>query len=1031
MSAPTIQLDAKGNGKFTVRADAPGTATLTVSTATVVGGHTQSFTFNFIVTDDVLSIAPADLAFVLINTDQTLTVHWEKAGVPQVNQPLNLAATVGTVSAATVLTNDKGDATFTTRSPVAGDTLVTASIANGLNAQIGFTFVDNFSSIQLATPHYTVNEADGKAILLLTRAGSLRGAVTVDYQTVDGTAVANTDYTPASGMVTWADGDMLQKVVEIPLLATLQLADPKTFTVVLSKVTGFAVLGTTAQTSVTIINAPGSGAGSLQFTTGEFTAKESDGLATISVERIGGNKNAVSVSYTTRDGTAIAGQDYTLMQGSLNWVAGDAQPKTFAVPILSDEEVESVETLSLNLNNPTGGANLGARALATLRIIDSLGTPTTPMTDLPGVVQFEADNYQVAENAGNITLTVTRTQGSRGVVTVHYSTQEDTATNADFIGTAGDLRWLDGEASSQTIKIGLFDNASIDSTRKFIVKLTNLVGGDKLGDNAKTIVSIEDDDATSLHFSKADYVVNEDIPKATLTVVREGGNVGTVSVDYATMGDCSTKSCATAGQDYTAVTGTLTWVSGDTTDKTFTVPLLDDRDIEGTESIALSLTNATGNASLGTLSEATLTLLDNDATDCKPAAVIDCYLRNQGTLRDIKITQYGTVEGGKVGGQVTTDGVLKDVTFLAKARITGGVFGGIVRGVIESDPVDPAILNNVSINKVGTEDTILKNIIVGRGSTVDSDILLQEGVRFEDNSLIPSVADLAEILGKIHTPELSLDAINLTNDVLLNSAVDGILGAINGLYDLASEGFVLTQNSQNGHLQLDIEQFHYAVLPVQVTQILRKQATEYIPMGMSVHPDGEVNFITHTGREIRTFPVVQAPLALQESLKSLGYESFTLLANGSLQVPANGRNYFSARPSLFATDLDTNLPLGLSSTDCEWLLGLPAVYLIYDVEGQLRQQFFYPAAADPDALYVLAGESQTVLENGGRAFVHTGNGIDKHSYRGYFDYLVKPGAEPSGRRARIDVTDDVNQDGLPDYLVTYPNGDRQILFQLP
>ena len=63
---------------------------------------------------------------------------------------------------------------------------------------------------------------------------------------------------------------------------------------------------------------------------------------------------------------------------------------------------------------------------------------------------------------------------------------------------------------------------------------------------------------------------------------------GTVTVDYATA-DAS----ARAGQDYTAVSGTLTFASGERT-KTVSVPILDDAIDEGRETFRLKLQNAQG-----------------------------------------------------------------------------------------------------------------------------------------------------------------------------------------------------------------------------------------------------------------------------------------------------------------------------------------------------------------------------------------------------------------------------------------------------
>ena len=94
--------------------------------------------------------------------------------------------------------------------------------------------------------------------------------------------------------------------------------------------------------------------------------------------------------------------------------------------------------------------------------------------------------------------------------------------------------------------------------------------------------------------------------QTTITVTRTGGSLGAASVDYATA-----DGSATAGEDYIATSGTLNWVDGDATSKTFVVLITDDTTYEGDETVNLSLSNAVG-ASLGTPNTAVLTITEDD-----------------------------------------------------------------------------------------------------------------------------------------------------------------------------------------------------------------------------------------------------------------------------------------------------------------------------------------------------------------------------------------------------------------------------------
>ncbi|MCP3925239.1 MAG: Calx-beta domain-containing protein, partial [Desulfobacterales bacterium] len=107
--------------------------------------------------------------------------------------------------------------------------------------------------------------------------------------------------------------------------------------------------------------------------------------------------------------------------------------------------------------------------------------------------------------------------------------------------------------------------------------------------------------------SSATYAASEDAGTATITAVLNVTSTQAVTVSY-TSGDGT----ATAPADYTAASGTFTFVPNDDTE-TFTVFINDDGFNELDETVALTLTAASANASLGITDTATLTILDNDA----------------------------------------------------------------------------------------------------------------------------------------------------------------------------------------------------------------------------------------------------------------------------------------------------------------------------------------------------------------------------------------------------------------------------------
>jgi len=125
------------------------------------------------------------------------------------------------------------------------------------------------------------------------------------------------------------------------------------------------------------------------------------------------------------------------------------------------------------------------------------------------------------------------------------------------------------------------------------------------GDKTADFIALS---VNQLLFTKATYAIVEGTPNLTVTVVR-GGNatgVGPITVQYTTV-----DGTATAGSDYSAVTGTLNFPEG-TFSQTITIPIVDDQNREGTEQFSITLSNPTGEVDLGTISTATLTIVDND-----------------------------------------------------------------------------------------------------------------------------------------------------------------------------------------------------------------------------------------------------------------------------------------------------------------------------------------------------------------------------------------------------------------------------------
>jgi hypothetical protein len=118
------------------------------------------------------------------------------------------------------------------------------------------------------------------------------------------------------------------------------------------------------------------------------------------------------------------------------------------------------------------------------------GTPTPQ----PGTLQLSSAGYSVNENQGTATVTVTRSGGSDGAVSVHYATADGTATaGSDYTATSGTLTFAAGE-TSKTFTVPILDDTLVEGNETVNLTLSNPTGGATLGSPVSATLTIVDND---------------------------------------------------------------------------------------------------------------------------------------------------------------------------------------------------------------------------------------------------------------------------------------------------------------------------------------------------------------------------------------------------------------------------------------------------------------------------------------------------------------------------------------------------------
>jgi hypothetical protein len=197
----------------------------------------------------------------------------------------------------------------------------------------------------------------------------------VSYSTSNGSAASGQDYAGSNGTLSWADGEDGVKTFDVAITDDATDESNETVHLHLTAPSGGATLGNPATATLTIVDDDSGGAtGTVEFTSASFSAAETSAQATVTVKRTGGAQGAASIDYETSNGTAMAGEDYTQVGGTLDWANGDTADKTLQVPILDDIASESGETISITLHQPVG-VTMGSPAAATVTIFDDESAP--------------------------------------------------------------------------------------------------------------------------------------------------------------------------------------------------------------------------------------------------------------------------------------------------------------------------------------------------------------------------------------------------------------------------------------------------------------------------------------------------------------------------------------------------------------------------------------------------------------------------------------------------------------------------------
>ena len=415
-------------------------------------------------------------------------------------------------------------------------------------------------------------------------------AVTVEYRFLSGTAQAGSDaYSFNSGTsVTFAAGETSKTVL---YRVDADSIDEPDETIILE---AFSAQGAALAGSEPVLRSTGwilddDGTGNnLALYVSRPLVVEGDGgtrqaIFDVSLSRPA--PEAFDVPFNTLDGSATAGEDYEATSGTLSFAVGQTSASV-SVPIFGDTDIEPTELFTLAFETPE---IVAATSIGSAEVLDDdAGGETQPTVSVSGSTVSEGTT---SSDPFYLQWTITLSEPSDEAVTVEYRFLSGTAqagSDAYSFNSGTSVTFAAGETSKTVLY--RVDADSIDEPDETIILEAFSAQGAALAGSGPVLRStgwILDDDGTgnnlALYVSRP-LVVEGDggTRQAIFDVSLSRPAPEAFDVPFNTL-----DGSATAGEDYEATSGTLSFAVGQTS-ASVSVPIFGDTDIEPTELFTLA-----------------------------------------------------------------------------------------------------------------------------------------------------------------------------------------------------------------------------------------------------------------------------------------------------------------------------------------------------------------------------------------------------------------------------------------------------------
>jgi len=548
-------------------------------------------------------------------------------------------------------------------------------------------------SISISSPTVTVSTTNSVNMnFVVTLSSASQDTVTVQYTTVNNTALTGRDYTGGSGIVTFNPNQVSQNV-SITVLANPSYAPTRDFYLDLSSPTNSVISRVRGTGSILNTTPPPTVLPTLSINSVVVTEGDTGSVvAPFTVTLSSASVDTVSVDYQTVGGTASAEIDFITTAGTLTFQPSQLS-QVVNVPIISNTVLEENKTFSLVLSNPVN-ATLGLSSRGDCVIVDNDQTPLISVSEAT-VTEGSAGNT-------NLSFEVGLSAAAPSNISFNLIASSLTARPyIDYVPVTDRFTIYAGQ-TSLTVQIPIVGDNIPEPTESFTVRLTNIVGA-RIGREQATITIIDNDD-----YNSGSTVIPPLVGSITLAQISNLSSLLIANTQVTGLGTAATLNVGVSPNNVVQL------------DSSGRLPAVD-----GSQLTNISNTQINGLGSLATVSNVTLSQISN---------------LNTLSIANTQITGLGTASTFNVGTgasnlvQLDSSGRLPAVNASQLTNLSSSQISGLGSLATASSIVLSQISNLNSLSIANTQVTGL-----GTASTLNAGIGASNLVQLDSNSRLPAV----------------------------------------------------------------------------------------------------------------------------------------------------------------------------------------------------------------------------------------------------------------------------------------------------